>query len=135
MKNPKMTAEFQLIKLIKTLHNEQKTLSYIEFFSVLNSIKTIHNNKQFIENLIKSLKVLNQTKVYNKDNLTKREKQVFLMIGEGMKNTDIANRLKLSKSTIETHRKNIRKKLKLINSDNLFAVALIFNVQYQNGSE
>lgn len=130
-----MTAEFQLIKLIKTLHNEQKTLSYIEFFSVLNSIKTIHNNKQFIENLIKSLKVLNQTKVYNKDNLTKREKQVFLMIGEGMKNTDIANRLKLSKSTIETHRKNIRKKLKLINSDNLFAVALIFNVQYQNGSE
>ena len=135
MKNPKMTAEFQLIELIKTLHNEQKTLSYIEFFSVLNSIKTIHNNKQFIENLIKSLKVLNQTKVYNKDNLTKREKQVFLMIGEGMKNTDIANRLKLSKSTIETHRKNIRKKLKLINSDNLFAVALIFNVQYQNGSE
>jgi len=130
-----MTAEFQLIELIKTLHNEQKTLSYIEFFSVLNSIKTIHNNKQFIENLIKSLKVLNQTKVYNKDNLTKREKQVFLMIGEGMKNTDIANRLKLSKSTIETHRKNIRKKLKLINSDNLFAVALIFNVQYQNGSE
>ena len=135
MKNPNNTAEFQLVLLIKTLHKEKKTLSYKEFISVLNAIKTIHNNKQFIESLILSLKVLNQTKIHNKDSLTNREKQVFLLIGKGLKNSHIADELNLSKSTIETHRKNIRKKLKLIGNENLFAIALLFSVQYQNGNE
>tara|TARA_R110002124_G_scaffold107405_1_gene259779 strand:- start:20395 stop:20814 length:420 start_codon:yes stop_codon:yes gene_type:complete len=134
MKKSNMTAELQLLKLIETLSDKKKTLSYKEFISVLSATKSIHNNKQLIDNLIQSLRVLSQTKVYNKNNLTKREKQIFLLIGEGLKNIDIANEFNLSKSTVETHRKNIRKKLKLNSNENLFAVALQYSMQYQNGN-
>ncbi len=43
--------------------------------------------------------------------LTDREKEVLQMIAEGVKTKDIASRLNLSISTIETHRRHIFKKL------------------------
>lgn len=41
--------------------------------------------------------------------LTKREQQVLNLIGIGKQNNDIAKDLNPKISTIETHRKNIRK--------------------------
>ncbi len=135
MKKSIKTAKIQLIELIKSISKDSKSLDNDEFIFVLNSLKCICVNKPFIENLIQSLKVLNQSKIHHKENLTKREKQVLLLIGEGLKNNHIAIELNLSKSTIETHRKNIRKKLKLNGNDNLFAFALLFNLQYKNSVE
>lgn len=51
------------------------------------------------------------------------------------KNTSIAIQLNLSKSTIETHRKNIRKKLKLTGYDNLLVLATLYSVQYNSDNE
>jgi DNA-binding NarL/FixJ family response regulator len=62
--------------------------------------------------LIQSLNVLKQTRTHRKDTLTKREQQVLLRIGESSKSRVIAGELNLSIATIETYRKNIRKKLK-----------------------
>lgn len=47
--------------------------------------------------------------------LTKRERQILTMIAEGMGNKDIAEQLGKSVRTIETHRFNIMKKLKVNN--------------------
>ncbi len=129
MKKSAKTAEFQLLQLIEKLSNDAKFLNNNEFISVLNATKLLCTNKQFIESLVQSLEVLNHRKIDNKDKLTKREKQVLRLIGEGLKNTRIAQELNLSKSTIETHRKNIRKKLQLSSNDNLFVVALFFCLQ------
>ncbi|WP_296386194.1 LuxR C-terminal-related transcriptional regulator [Winogradskyella sp.] len=131
MKKSSKTAEFQLLQLIIKLRVDSKSLNYNEFIAVLNATKSLYSNKHFIEGLIQSLRMLNHTEIQNKGNLTKREKQVLILIGEGLKSVSIANKLNLSKSTIETHRKNIRKKLKLNGSDNLFTIALLFNLQYQ----
>lgn len=50
------------------------------------------------------------------DTLSDRELEVFDLIGKGMTTRDIAEKLHLSPKTIETHRENIKTKLKLRNS-------------------
>jgi DNA-binding NarL/FixJ family response regulator len=47
--------------------------------------------------------------------ITKREKQILAMIADGMGNKEIADNLGKSIRTIETHRFNIMKKLKVNN--------------------
>jgi DNA-binding NarL/FixJ family response regulator len=47
------------------------------------------------------------------DLLTEREREILQLIGEGNSNKDIANRLRLSVFTVETHRKRILEKLNL----------------------
>lgn len=43
--------------------------------------------------------------------LTTREQSVLLLVAEGMSNKDVATQLDISIRTVETHRKNIKKKL------------------------
>lgn len=45
--------------------------------------------------------------------LSARERDVFKLIGRGIKKSDLATRLRLSGNTVETHRQSIRKKLRL----------------------
>ncbi|MEL6852018.1 MAG: LuxR C-terminal-related transcriptional regulator, partial [Bacteroidota bacterium] len=47
--------------------------------------------------------------------LTRREKQVLKMIVKGMTNKEIADQLEKSVRTIETHRFNLMKKLRVKN--------------------
>ena len=53
------------------------------------------------------------------ETLSIRELEVFDMIGQGLTTQQIARKLQLSRSTIETHRKKIRTKLNLQNSAQL----------------
>jgi DNA-binding NarL/FixJ family response regulator len=53
------------------------------------------------------------------DSLSDRELQVFELIGRGLTTADTAARLRLSVSTIETHRFRIREKLGLTNAAEL----------------
>lgn len=48
--------------------------------------------------------------------ISPRELEVFELVGQGLKNQEIASRLKLSVKTIETHKDSIRTKLFLDNS-------------------
>jgi len=52
-------------------------------------------------------------------NLTDRELQIFQLVGAGMATRDVATRLHLSVKTVETHRENIKRKLKLSNAAEL----------------
>ena len=44
--------------------------------------------------------------------LTDREKEILILIVEGMKNREIAEKLDLSLTTVQTHRRNLKEKLK-----------------------
>jgi DNA-binding NarL/FixJ family response regulator len=59
--------------------------------------------------------------------LSRREFEVFHLVGNGMQPREIADALNLSTKTVETHRLNIRKKLGLANASELtrFAIAWI----------
>jgi DNA-binding NarL/FixJ family response regulator len=58
------------------------------------------------------------------DNLTRRERQVLKLIGEGHKNKDIADYLYISPKTVEKHRANLMKKLDLHTASALTAFAM-----------
>lgn len=47
------------------------------------------------------------------DNLSSRERQIFRLIVKGMSNKEIADTLFISDRTVDTHRTNIKRKLKL----------------------
>lgn len=61
--------------------------------------------------------------------LTAREKDIFMLAARGFNNKEIAERLNLSRYTVETHRKNIRLKLKVRNTPELVALARQIGVQ------
>ena len=50
---------------------------------------------------------------------TKREKRIILKIEKGLSNKEIGKKLNISEHTIATHRKNILKKAKCHNSEEL----------------
>ena len=49
------------------------------------------------------------------DTLTVREREIFQLLAEGLKNQEIAERLHVSVKTVETHRAHIMEKLNLNN--------------------
>jgi len=55
--------------------------------------------------------------------LTNRELEIFQLFGEGFETNDIAKRLSLSKHTVDSHRKNIKEKLKITKNNELVMIA------------
>ena len=58
------------------------------------------------------------------EQLTNRELEIFHMIGQGIKTSDIAERLFLSTHTIDTHRENIKRKLTISSAAELTRAAV-----------
>lgn len=56
--------------------------------------------------------------------LTKRERQILVMIAEGMSTPDIAKKLFLSPRTVDTHRANIMQKLHIHQATGLVRFAI-----------
>jgi len=57
------------------------------------------------------------------DTLSDREREVFILIGQGYSARDIAEKLSLSVKTIETHRSRIKQKLGISTAQKLTALA------------
>ncbi|MGH7941992.1 MAG: response regulator [Limisphaerales bacterium] len=64
-------------------------------------------------------------------NLTDRELQIFQLLGAGVNTRDIAGKLHLSIKTVETHRENIKRKLKLSSAAELIRYSVNW-VERQN---
>lgn len=60
--------------------------------------------------------------------LTDREVQVLELLANGCNNPQIAERLFISRSTVETHRKNLKRKLELRSFKDLMKYAFAFNL-------
>jgi DNA-binding NarL/FixJ family response regulator len=58
------------------------------------------------------------------DNLTPRERQVFLLMAEGRSNSEVGKRLYISTRTAESHRQNIMRKLGLATQTDVVLYAL-----------
>ncbi|MDN3690542.1 response regulator transcription factor [Cyclobacterium jeungdonense] len=100
----KDTSKEEFLKAIKTVHQGGK------YFSGDISQVLVNNYLTF-----KDRKVTNKTSGVNQYEITKREKQILKMIAEGIANKEIAEQLGKSIRTVETHRFNIMKKLKVNN--------------------
>ncbi len=79
--------------------------------TVLAAIRTVVKGDTFFDS---SLKKSEQPKKENADvPLSKREHEIVKLIGEGKTSQEIADLLFIGKTTVDTHRKNILKKLSL----------------------
>jgi len=102
---------------------------------LLVAIRQVINNKVFVNPDIARHRRTSQSnylpdKKYNTLlNLTDRELQVFDYIGKGMKTTEIAQTLKLSVKTIETHRRHIKDKLSLASGTQLVRAAIMWALE------
>ena len=73
------------------------------------------------------IEILTSQDELSTDVLSERETQVLGLIGQGKTSTDIANRLNLSIHTINSHRKNMLKKLGFKSPAELIAYAVKLN--------
>jgi len=92
--------------------------------TIINAIRQVNNNELFINSTIAS--IINGDGSKEKsflDVLTNRELEIFRLLGNGLVIKDIAEMLNLSKHTVETHRRNIKQKLKLKNNNILIKSA------------
>ena len=88
---------------------------------IVDAIKEIHAGGTFFEN-VPARPHDDQGKLVL-DALSDREFEVFQLYGEGLDTVKIAQKLKLSKYTVDSHRRNIKIKLKIPNNNALVMIA------------
>ncbi|MBI5193459.1 MAG: response regulator transcription factor [Nitrospirae bacterium] len=97
-----------------------KRASYTELFITIKKVHIDHTN---ISPLHEKLDItLKPTTPCN--SLTVREKEIFRMLAGGMVNKEISEHLCISIYTVETHRKNIMKKLNLHSLSDIIKYAM-----------
>jgi DNA-binding NarL/FixJ family response regulator len=103
---------------------------------LIKAIKTVHEGGMFFDNGIDDEKIedilfkydkISKDGEINKDALLNyREAQILNMIGSGSTSQDIANRLQLSKRTVDAYRSNLMKKLDISTVGELIKYAISF---------
>lgn len=90
---------------------------------IMQAIDTVMHGRQFLS--IEAASVVRQSGLAaGQPVLTRREKEVLQLIAEGLTNTEIADRLYISASTVDTHRKNLLQKLQAKNTAALVKIAM-----------
>lgn len=92
---------------------------------LLYAIRTIHKGENYFDHNIQVPDDENlKSGRREKGLLTKRELEILKLIGVGKINQEIADELFIGKTTVETHRKNMMRKLDLSGSGELLRYAL-----------
>ncbi|MCP4129575.1 MAG: response regulator [bacterium] len=103
--------------------------------AVVEAIKTVLNGRQYLSDKIKE-RFLNKFSMDDAENevsvtscLSNREFEIFQLIGHGLSNRHIADRIHISVKTVENFRERIKKKLGIESSSDLiqFAVQWMIN--------
>ncbi len=94
----------------------------IEPNELIIAIKNIINGHTYFQSPLTHLKVVD-TVTPSALLLTKREKEIIILVKEGNTSKEIAQLLHISEYTVETHRKNIFKKLKITSLQELISFA------------
>lgn len=119
----------EILFIIENMKKSQQLFTDNDVTSILKATRQVSKNKQLVNNLILLYKNLKQKNFKTIDVLTSREQQILHLIGLGNQSNTISKQLGLSVATVETHRKNIRKKLNLTGNGKLLEFAIINNLQ------
>ncbi len=88
---------------------------------LIEAIRTVANHKTFFDTDI----VVDKSSGNNDTiMLSKREKEILRLIGEGKTSNEISDMLFIGKTTVDTHRKNILKKLNIHGKSDLVRFAV-----------
>ena len=89
----------------------------------------LHLSKQISEKVLSSFHEIikgkvDSTRLFAVDKITMREREVIKLVTQQMSNEMISDKLKLSKRTVEAHRRNIMKKIGVKNTAGIVTFAL-----------
>nr|WP_315247940.1 response regulator transcription factor [uncultured Flavobacterium sp.] len=87
---------------------------------LIEAIRAVLSNETFFDDAIVVKDELTKENIL----LSTREKEILRLIGEGKTSNEIADVLFISKSTVDTHRKNILKKMNLYGKTDLIRFAV-----------
>lgn len=128
-----MHGESRFIKECIEIGAKGYVLKNISKDDLLNAIKHVHQNKSFLDsvaqeqliNAVSAADDSDDTKLYDNlvSQITQRELEVLKLIALGLTSQDIANKLFISKNTVETHRKNMLSKFNVNNTAALLKIA------------
>lgn len=88
---------------------------------VKEAIRTVANGKTYFD---KNIHLPSTEKNSSKSVLSTREKEILVLVGRGSTSHEIAEELFIGKSTVDTHRKNMIRKLGLSGAGELLRYAL-----------
>ncbi len=101
------------------------------FEELMDAIEEVNQGNYYLSPSIARMYVDNQGNRFTTGDdmptpvdLSKKERQVLQLVAEGQKNRDIAEILDVSIKTVETHRRNIMKKLSIFNIAGLTRFAI-----------
>lgn len=87
-----------------------------------------HISKLIVDYFVKRNKDTEEKPASAEKNLTKREKEILRLIAQGSSSREIAEKLYLSASTINTHRANLMQKLNIHDTAGLVRFALQYGI-------
>lgn len=87
---------------------------------VLEAIRTVYKHGQYFDNAILTIDDFTKEVIL----LSTREKDILRLIGEGHSSQEIADLLSIGKATVDTHRKNIIKKINVHGKTDLIRFAI-----------
>lgn len=99
-----------------------KTAGKAELIEAIQAV--MHNKAFFSEEVQKELFFSDKAAKQPLPKLTRREKEILILIAEGKTTAEVAEKLFISQLTVETHRKNMIHKLGASNTAALIKVAL-----------
>ncbi len=95
---------------------------------LISAIKTVISGKQFLSDTLKEELIAklsrDETDGRSVEKLSNREFEIFQLIGKGLGNRDIAEKMKISVKTVENYRERIKAKLNIENSAKLVRYAV-----------
>lgn len=91
---------------------------------LIAAIHIISQGKRYIGAQLADIHVLQEGESYKRHPLSKREKQIVALVAKGRTSVQISHELNISKLTVDSHRKNIYKKLGIKNVAGLIRFGL-----------
>lgn len=93
---------------------------------LMDAVNTVMKGKTFMSDEVSQ--VMRKSQAGSVPVLTRREKEVLELIAEGLTNNEIAEKIFVSASTVDTHRKNLLAKLEAKNTAELVKLAFFHNL-------
>jgi DNA-binding NarL/FixJ family response regulator len=95
---------------------------------MLEAIKTVTEGKTYLSFEVGKELQLSKEESKNIPLLTKREKEILILIAEGLTNQQIKEKLFISIDTVDSHRKNLHTKLNVKNTAMLIRYAIEYRM-------
>lgn len=119
----KILCRFDLLDSTKDVTNVEDLVKQNKSCTKMLEFALLHKNAQRKQLLPEQNDIIKTIVTSPKPQLTKREKEILLLIGEGLSTKMIADKCKISINTVETHRRHLLEKLQAKNSMELIKEA------------